>query len=66
VLASEDGELLAESEVLHDEVGPAGEDREESPGDGKSALEDPRTTTAVTTEHRRADLPASSVSFIGW
>ena len=49
MLPSEDGELLAQREVLDDQVGPAGEDREESPGDGKSAVEHPRTMTAVGT-----------------
>ena len=38
VLPSEDGELLSEREVLQGQAGPAGEDREESPGDGKNAV----------------------------
>ena len=53
MLPSEDSELPAEREVLQDQVGPAGEDREESPGDGQSAVEHPRTMTAVGTEGTR-------------
>jgi hypothetical protein len=65
VLPSEDGERLSEREVLQHQVGPAGDAREERPGGGKIAVEHPRTMTTVTTERRRADLPASWVSFIG-
>ncbi len=65
VLPSEDGKLLSEREVLEDQVGPAGEDREESPGDGKSAVEHPRTMMAVGTEGNRARLRAIRVSCTG-
>jgi len=65
VLALEDSELLAEREVLQDQVGPAGEDREASPGDGQSVVEHPRATTAVGTEGNRARPRALRVSCIG-
>ena len=54
LLPSEDSKLLSEREVLQDQVGPAGEDREESPGDGQSLVEHPRTMPAVGTEGNRA------------
>jgi hypothetical protein len=65
VRPSEDGELLSEREDLQDQVGPATEDREESPGDGKSAVEHPRTITAVRTESKRARPRAIRESCIG-
>jgi hypothetical protein len=65
LLPSEDGELLSEREVLQDQVGPAGEDREESPGDGKSAVQHPRTMPTVGTEGNRAYPRAIRVSCIG-
>ena len=49
MLPLEDGKLLAEREVLQDQVGPAGEKRDESPDDGKEAVEHPRTITAAGT-----------------
>jgi hypothetical protein len=65
VLALEDSELLVEREVLQDQVGPVGEDREESPGDGQSVVEHPRTMTAVGTEGNRARPRALRVSRTG-
>ena len=65
MLPSEDSKLLPEREVLQDQVGPAGEDREECPGDGKSAVEHPRTMTAVGTEGNRARPRAIRVSCTG-
>ena len=61
----EDSELLAEREVLYDRVGPAGEDCEESPGGGRSAVEHPRTMTAVGTEGNQARPQAIRVSCTG-
>ena len=65
LLPSEDSKLLAEREVLQDQVGPAGEDREESPGDGQSMVEHPRTMTAVETEGNGARPRALRVSCTG-
>jgi len=65
VLALEDSELLAEREVLQDQVGPTGEDCEASPGDGQSVVEHPRTTTAVGTEGNQARPRALRVSRTG-
>ena len=62
MLALEDRKLLAEREVLQDQVGPAGEDREDSPGDGKRAVEHPRAMTAVETEGNRARPRALRIS----
>ena len=62
MLALEDRTLLAEREVLQDQVGPAGEDREESRGDGPSGVEHPRTMKAVGTEGNRAYPRAIRVS----
>ena len=64
-LLVEDGEPLSEREVFQDQVGPAGEDREESLGDGKSAVQHPRTMAALGTEGNRARPPVSRVSCIG-
>jgi len=65
VLALEDSELLAEREVLQDQVGPAGEDREESPGDGEWVAEHPGTMTAHRTEGNRAHPRAIRLSCTG-
>ena len=65
MLPSEDGKLWSEREVLQDQVGPAGEDRQESPGDGKSAVQHPRTMAELGTEGNRARPPVSRVSCIG-
>jgi len=65
LLPSEDSKLLAEREVLQDQVRPAGEDREESPGDGQSMVEHPRTMTAVETEGNGARPRALRVSCTG-
>ena len=65
LLPSEDSNLLSEREVLQDQVGPAGEEREESPGDAQSMVEHPRTMTAVGTEGNRARPPALRVPRIG-
>ena len=65
MLPSKDGKLLSEREVLQDQVGPAGEDREESPGDGKSAVEHPRAMMAVAMAGNQARLPAIRVSCTG-
>ena len=65
VLPSEDGKLRSEREVFQDQVGPAGEDRQESPGDGKSAVQHPRTMAELGTEGNRARPPVSRVSRIG-
>jgi len=60
------GEIHKVAGPLHqDQVGPAGEDREESPGDGQSVVEHPRTMTAVGTEGNRARPRAVRVSCIG-
>ena len=64
-LPSEDSELLSEREVLQDQVGPAGEDRDESLGDGKEAVEHPRTMTAVGTGGNRVRPRAIRVSCRG-
>lgn len=48
-----------------DQVGPVGEDRAESPGDGKSAVEQPRTMTAIGTESNRALPRAIRLSCVG-
>ena len=65
VLPSEDGKLLAEREVLQDQDGPAGEDREENPGGGQSADEHPRAMIAAGTEGNRARPRAIRVSCTG-
>ena len=65
MLPSEDSELLSEREVLQDQISPAGEDREESPGNGQSMVEHPRTMTAVGTEGNRARPRALRVSCTG-
>ncbi len=62
---SEDGKLLSEREVFRDQVGPAGEDREQIPGDEKGAVEHPRTMLAVRAEGNRAYLRAIRVSCRG-
>ncbi len=61
----EDGELVAEREVLDHEVGAAGEDRDESPDDRKEAVGHLRTMMAVRPEGNRARPPLSRVSCIG-
>jgi hypothetical protein len=62
VLPLEDGKLPAEREVLDHEVGATGEARKESPGNGKSAVEHPRTMPTVETEGNRAHPRAIRVS----
>ena len=57
--------LLAEREVLVHEVRAAGEDRYESPDDGKEAVEHPRTMTAVGAEGNRAHPRAIRVACTG-
>lgn len=54
--SSADSKLLSEREVLQNQVGPAGEDRERSPGDGKGAFAHPRSIPALGTEGKRALL----------
>ena len=61
----EDSKALSEREVLQDQVGPAGEERGESPGDGQSADEHPRAMIAAGTEGNRARPRAIRVSCIG-
>lgn len=65
MLALGDRTLMAEREILPDQVGPAGEDREESPGDGHSVFEHPRTAKAVGTEGNRVHPRAIQVSCTG-
>ncbi len=59
LLPLEDSELLSEREVLQDQVGPSGEEREEGLGDGHSMIEHPRTMTAVGAEDNRCRGPAT-------
>jgi hypothetical protein len=53
LLPLKDSDLLSEREVLQYQVGPAGEDRDENPGDGQSVAEHPRTMMAVGREGNR-------------
>jgi hypothetical protein len=65
LLPPEDSKSLSEREVLQEQVGPAGEEREESPGDGQSMLKHPRTRTALRTEGNRARPPAPRAPCVG-
>ena len=55
VLPLEDGELLAEREVLDHEVGASGDDGGDGSADGEEAIEHPRTMTAAGAGGNRAD-----------